>query len=206
MTRLFNSHKPNHLVLWKGASFNSDSRADNFNDALAQSDAKDLDAEVVAQIKSEAYKQGWLEAELAFAQKKEDEAATMRLAVALEKLFCDIDEAVKNEILELSLSLARIILNREIEGDVDFYARLVDAYGDQSLERSPVIRLNPEDLSRIVVHEGGNKRVSFQSDSTVPQGSCFLDTSDSILDLSTDVLLTDLMQVFTDQLDANDFD
>ena len=104
-----------------------------------------------------------------------DEVTALR-----EQIFRESEE----DLLRLSMLVARKIIQQEISEDRRILTRVVTAALENAAERDDVVvRLNPEDYRLVTTHRqhylqgiGEDKNLNLKPDETISQGGCVVDT------------------------------
>ena len=127
------------------------------------------------------------------ANRKQLKSLFQSLAQPLDHL----NDAVEQELLELSLSVARQILRRELTADPRHIIGLIRQAITQlpSASRNIRIHLHPEDAAVVRDTLGQNEdapRWRLEDDATLQRGSCHVHTDTSFMDAGIDALINRL--------------
>lgn len=127
-----------------------------------------------------------------------DSVTTLR-----EKIMREAEE----DLLRLSLSIARKIIQQEVSHDRRILAKLVsEAVRNTSEHEEIVIRLNPEDHkvvssnTRVYLADVGNqRRMSLKADDCIPLGGCVVDTETGTIDARFEAQLEEIYNKLTEE-------
>ncbi|MBI4907223.1 MAG: hypothetical protein HY820_26600 [Acidobacteria bacterium] len=148
-------------------------------------------------------------------QREADAAATARWETAVEKLSRTVADIVtfrarlrreaEQDVVKLSLAVARRVLHREVSVDRDALLGLIRT-AFEKLEAREIhrVRLRPEDVPLVTAfleRLGTPNRVEVQPDSSLERGGAVVETHRGNLDISLDTQLAEIERGFTDLLE-----
>ena len=206
------------VVSWKvpangnGAVYQSGHR-DPASDAQAEAEVALLRAEVsrlrieAEQAAQEGFKKGRAEGERlgkqAVDQELEAEVATVRRVVQeLKEVGPQLRRQTEEQLVRLSISVARRIIHRELTIDTDALEALIKAAFDKLEGRSiDRIRTDPENadaVRRVMNRLGMQAPVRVIEDPTLRRGSLLIDFPSGQLDASVETQLSEIERGFVD--------
>lgn len=108
----------------------------------------------------------------------------------------------EEDLLKLSIMVARKVIHQEIATDRLILAKVVSAAIGSAPERDEiVIRLNPEDYRIVTAHKnlylngcGDDRLMDLKADDSIPQGGCIVDTAMGEIDARTDAQLDEIFR------------
>ncbi len=160
------------------------------------------------QVRQEGFRCGEAEASLA-SQTRVDELMTK-----LNRTICEIAayrprlrREAEEDVVKLSLAIARRIVGRELTVDPDIILALVKT-GVQKLDARDIqtVRAHPDDAARIKSYLVGSdlpRRIEVDTDSSLERGAIVFTTSRGTLDLSVNTQLSEIERGFTDVMKRN---
>jgi len=142
----------------------------------------------------EAYKKGYAKGELearVFLEKElhEKREAFTQLLSALARPLDQMDQAAEQALVQLSLSVAKLLIRRELHSDPGQIVEVMrEAISLLPLTRQVVrIALHPDDailVRELFVREGASSNWQVIDDATQTRGGCKVSTDDSLIDAS----------------------
>ncbi|MBN2319542.1 MAG: hypothetical protein JXR49_10720 [Acidobacteria bacterium] len=139
-------------------------------------------------LESEAYQKGFHQGEIAAREEaaKEMESVMKRYADSLEeigRIKSFLYSRTEREVVRLAIEIAKKIVKREIQADQNIIQALVRVALSRVTEKASVtVRLNPMDYKFLMergaaVAKAEGCDVSLQSDNSIEQGGCLVETS-----------------------------
>jgi flagellar biosynthesis/type III secretory pathway protein FliH len=98
-------------------------------------------------------------------------------------------EALSVAAIELAFSIAKRLLEREMDRNPAVFAGLVSRWRCESCAADCAIRLNPADATAIEAEGADLNGASVIADPSLPRGACRIETGDDILDVGLDARL-----------------
>lgn len=156
----------------------------------------------VAAVERDAFAKGYAQGERAGsdAAAVRAEAALRRLASTIEEvqaLRAEIVQKTERQVVELSLAIARRVINREISLDHDLLVAMARVALDRIADtQSATIRLHPDDYSAMMARQAPDRTparaVRIVADPTVARGGCLVQSEFGLIDVSTAAQLHEL--------------
>ena len=156
----------------------------------------------VAAIERDAFTKGYAQGERAGAEAAaaRTEAMLRRLAGTIEEvqaLRAEIVQKTERQVVQLSLAIARRVVNREITLDRDLLVAMARVSLDRLADtQSATIRLHPEDYSAMMARQAPGRSpagaVRIVADPTVARGGCLVQSEFGLIDVSTAAQLHEL--------------
>jgi flagellar assembly protein FliH len=157
----------------------------------------------LAALERDAFATGYAQGERAGmeAGNKRAEAMLRRLAATLEELAAlrqTMIRQTEQQMVELSLAIARRILRREVMLDGDLILAMARVALDRLGEAaSTTIRLNPEDCALTLQRHGDNSlgsRVRIVADAAVSRGGCLVESEFGFIDAAVEAQFDQVMR------------
>lgn len=155
----------------------------------------------LAAVERDAFTKGYAQGERAGLEAggQRAEAMLRRLAATLEELGTLRDQMVRQteqQLVELSLAIARRILHREASLDPELAGALAHVALERLGPASPAaIRLHPDDYSTVTNHQAdlwNGRAVKVVPDPAVARGGCLVESDFGYIDASVDAQLDEV--------------
>lgn len=155
----------------------------------------------LAALERDAFTKGYAQGERAGLEAggQRAEAMLRRLAATLEELGTLRDQMVRQteqQLVELSLAIARRILHREASLDPELAGALAHVALERLGPSSPaVVRLHPDDYSTVTNHQAdlwNGRAVKVVPDPAVARGGCLVESDFGYIDASVDAQLDEV--------------
>jgi flagellar assembly protein FliH len=168
----------------------------------------ELEAQIQQQVRL-AFESGLREGEAAARQKLEGQVRelTQQLAGAVADVVASRDEALRRaeeDIVRLSMEIARRIMHREVSVDPSALGGLIRAALEKlSAQQVHRVRIHPdqEAVMRMCLEEiGRSTDIEVVADPAQPRGGAVFESSRGSLDASVDTQLREIERGLTDQL------
>ncbi len=169
----------------------------------------------ISQIEREAYEKGFTQGQkdgLALGKKRLEEAAKrlVTLIGSLARLKEELYREAEEEILKLSVEIARKILQRELMQDEEAVLRTIRKAADFLNERTSIkILVNPDDMRKVeeAIPEirRGKKidRIELSEDAAIERGGCILETGFGTINATVEDQLAAIKEELEDVLGGN---
>ncbi len=155
----------------------------------------------LAALERDAFTKGYAQGERAGLEAggKRAEAMLRRLAQTLEELSGLRDNMVRQterELVQLSVAIARRILQREVSVDAELTAALAHIALERLGGSAPAtVRLHPDDYANVMaghVAPLGGRQVQILADAAVSRGGCLVESEYGFIDASMDAQVDEI--------------
>jgi flagellar biosynthesis/type III secretory pathway protein FliH len=162
-------------------------------------------------LEMEAYQRGFQQGEIAGRETAEQAVETVMRQYAdsiqeISKIKSRLYIQAEKEVVRLAVEVARKIVDREIHADRNIIQTLVRVALSRVTENTSVtMRLNPLDYKFLMeqsggIAEDGGRDVSLQSDNTIKQGGCLVETGCGDIDARIEEKFREVENAFFEDL------
>jgi len=171
------------------------------NAAMRPQTVEDIEA-----VFEEGRKKGY---EAGFAEARAETDKITRILQFMQQPLHELDEEVEQQLTELAMTLARLLLKKESSDDVAHIQKLVH----ESLEFLPIqsrsirVHLNPADI-QLIKKAGVDPQQEWKSveDPAITQGGCKVDSDQSHVDATVETRVQQLFDQLNDHIPQHDDD
>jgi len=162
--------------------------------------------EDIEAVFEEGRKKGY---EAGFAEARAETAKISRILQFMQQPLHELDEEVEQQLTELAMTLARLLLKKECSEDVTHIQKLVH----ESLEFLPIqsrsirVHLNPADV-QLMKKAGVDPQQEWKcvEDPKITQGGCKIDSDQSHVDATVETRVQQLFDQLSDHIPQYDDD
>jgi len=149
----------------------------------------------IEEARSAGFDEGFAQGQQAVAENTQKERdQLLQLMAQLQEPIQKINDVIMRELVEFGLTLAKLIVRREISSDGEYFLRQIERiFSATSVDTAgATVRMHPKDvalLEAILAAEKPEKFPELVADNSCPRGSCLVETGNSFIDAGIDTLI-----------------